>query len=45
MKCIKCMDTDPIMYKRVKNEVAEVFVSENGWEYCSKREYKDRLND
>lgn len=41
MKCIKKHGE----IKRLKNDVAEELVSNEGWNYCSKSEWKKEVRD
>jgi hypothetical protein len=41
MKCIKKGD----IIKRVKNEVANIAVEEDGWNFCPKSEWKEKVRD
>ena len=41
MKCIKKEG----VIKRVKDDVAKIAVEENGWKYCPKSEWKEKVRD
>lgn len=45
MKCLKKPQADGVRYIRVQEGEAHILVARDGWQYCSKEEYKREVKE